>query len=62
MLTRGSKTFFLVIFFAVIVAVVFTYWNSVVRKNFDFFLNESDIPTYLEILSGSAQLIQGHVQ
>lgn len=50
MLSKGSKTFFLVLLFAVFLSLVFTFYDTIIFKEFSIFLDEQDIPSYPDIL------------
>lgn len=62
MISNQSKTFFMTVFLVVFVAVIYTYYDTVVLKKFDVFLTVDDIPTYSEIFSEFALIIKEYVQ
>ena len=62
MVSKSSKVFFIVLFTFFVVSLVFTYYDTMILKNFDIFEIEYDIPTFYDLLSEVMELISSYVQ
>lgn len=51
MVSKKSKNFFLIVLLVFYASAVYTYYDTVVLKNFDIFLSEEEVPSYDDLLS-----------